>query len=85
MEQLKYLPAVLNIIPLGVVIFMWTKFDKLWDAIDAKSAKTYSDETFQRKDLCDQTVTELRNDVKEIKADVKTLLTRGNNHGEVRG
>ena len=76
MENIAKLAPLLNLLPLGVVIFMWTKFDKVWDAIEDKSSKVYSDETFQRKDLCEQTTQEMKDDIKEIKTDVKTLLTR---------
>jgi len=79
MQSLNNLAPFLNLIPLGLVIFFWAKNDKLWEALENKMDKDNSDNTYQRKDLCEQTVKEIKEDLKEIKADVKTLLTRGNN------
>ena len=76
MESIKDITPFLNLIPLCLVFFMWTKFDKLWTAVDNKTSKNHADDTFQRKDLCDQTVETVKGDLAEIKADVKTLLAR---------
>jgi len=76
MENIQAYAPLLNLLPLALVFVMWTKFDKLWDSIDKKSTKEYSDDTFQRKDLCNQTVETIHSDLAEIKADVKILLKR---------
>jgi len=76
MEHLKDFAPLLNLLPLGVVLCMWMKFDKVWDALDGKTSKKYSDETFQRSDLCNNTVKNIEASLAEIKTDVKTLINR---------
>ena len=76
MENIKDFAPLLNLLPLCVVFFMWTKFDKVWDELDNKTTKKYSDDTFQRSDLCNTVVKNIKDDLREIKADLKTLINR---------
>lgn len=76
MENLKDLAPLLNILPLVLVFVMWTKFDKLWTAVDEKTSKKYADDTFQRGDLCDVTHKAIDEKLNSIQADLKTLVDR---------
>ena len=77
MEHLKEFAPLLNLVPsIGVIFFVWTKFDKVWDELDGKTSKKYANETFQRSDLCGNTVKNIEATLTEIKADVKTLINR---------
>ena len=40
-----------------------------------RTSKAYADETFQRKDLCDNLHVEIKDDIKEIKSDLKEVVT----------
>lgn len=81
MEGVERFLPLLNILPVGLVLVIWNKFDKIWTAIENivndMSTKEYSDDTFQRKDRCDDRFERLKEDVDEIKKDVKELLKRG--------
>ena len=65
-----------NLIPMAVLVFVlsWTK--SIERDLRSRTKKDYADETFQRKDLCEQISSELKSNVKEIMVDVKELLRR---------
>lgn len=65
-----------NIIPTGLIIFVLVSLRSIDKKIDSKTSKDYADETFQSKDMCDQRYGEIKEDLTEIKTDVKELLTR---------
>lgn len=74
MEYLTLVPQV--VMPAGMLIFMLSWIHNVEKELRTKSSKTYSDTTFQTKPLCDQRYAEIKEDLTEIKSDVKTLLRR---------
>lgn len=65
------------IIPLGFVLFLWTKFDSLQKDIRNRTTKDYADTTFQSINMCNERSGQIKDTLDEIKKDVKTLLSKG--------
>ena len=75
-ELVVLLSPFLNLIPLGLIFFIWRKYDTIHKGLHSRTTKEFSDETFQRKDLCEERSGHIQSSLDMIEKDIKKLLER---------
>lgn len=75
-EMMQNVSPFLNLIPLGLVIFMFSWIRKVEGDVRSRTKKDYADENFQTIKLCNERSGNIQSTLKEIKNDVKEILRR---------